>query len=165
MFMRGSDELGPYVRFSVERFSKNYKVDLMHYQPEHFWPPVMVCNGDVLATFDQLMRHMPLIVDGYRNLLFVFLQPICSPRTQVWYSRNRVSLKVLTGIVKSIGDRSGVGNFSNKSLRSTCVTRRSLGQMPREVGMLVIGHKRVTSYDKYDLSGEVRMPATQEILS
>ncbi|MCO5557132.1 hypothetical protein L7F22_010688 [Adiantum nelumboides] len=30
----------------------------------------------------------------------------------------------------------------------------SLGQVPREVGMLVAGHKRVTSYDKCDLSRE-----------
>ncbi|KAI5079751.1 hypothetical protein GOP47_0005230 [Adiantum capillus-veneris] len=165
MFARGADELGPFVRFS-ERLSKNYKVDLMHYQPEHFRPPVTVRDSDVLDTFDQLMRHMPPIVEGDKNLLHVFLQPISSPRTQTWYSRNRVSVKVLSGLVKFICERSGVGgNFSNKSLRSTSVTRMSLGQVPPDVGMLVTGHKRATSYEKYDLSSEVRIAAAQDILS
>ncbi|KAI5057434.1 hypothetical protein GOP47_0027449 [Adiantum capillus-veneris] len=41
----------------------------------------------------------------------------------------------------------------------------SLGQMPREVRMMVTGHKRSTSYEKYDLSSEVRMAAVQYILS
>ncbi|KAI5068402.1 hypothetical protein GOP47_0016747 [Adiantum capillus-veneris] len=137
MFARGADELGPFVRFS-ERLSKNYK----------------------------LMRHMPPIVEGDKNLLHVFLQPISSPRTQTWYNRNRVSVKVLSGLVKFICERPGVGcNFSNKSLRSTSVTRMSLGQVPPDVGMLVTGHKRATSYEKYDLSSEVRIAAAQDILS
>ena len=72
-------------------------------------------------------------------------------------------MKSLNGIVKNIAERSGV--FNNKSMRNTCVTRMSLGHVPREVGMLVTGHKRLTSYDKYDLSNEVRMGAAQEILS
>ncbi|KAI5068342.1 hypothetical protein GOP47_0016687 [Adiantum capillus-veneris] len=108
MFMCGKDELGTYLRF-CERSSKNNKVDLNHFQPEHFRPP------------------------GDKNLGFMFLQPIHNPHTQVWYNRNRVSVKVLTGLVKSIGYRSGLaGNFSNKSLRNTCVTRMSLRQVPRE---------------------------------
>ncbi|KAI5063052.1 hypothetical protein GOP47_0021599 [Adiantum capillus-veneris] len=165
MFARGADELGPFVRFS-ERLTKNYKVDLMHYQPEYFRPAVTVRDSDVLDTFDQLMLHMPPIVEGDKNLLHVFLQPISSPRTQTWYNRNRVSVKVLSGLVKFICERSGIGgNFSNKSLRSTSVTRMSLGQVPPDVGMLVTGHKRATSYEKYDLSSEVRIAAAQDILS
>ncbi|KAI5071645.1 hypothetical protein GOP47_0013896 [Adiantum capillus-veneris] len=149
-----------------ERLSKNYKVDLMHYHPEHFRPPVIVRDSDVLDTFDHLMRHMPPIVEGDKNLLHVFLQSISSPRTQTWYNRNRVSVKVLGGLVKFICECSGVGgNFSNKSLRSTSMTRMSLGQVPPDVGMLVTGHKRATSYEKYDLSSEVRIAAAQDILS
>ncbi|KAI5073291.1 hypothetical protein GOP47_0011304 [Adiantum capillus-veneris] len=165
MFSSGKDELGAYVRF-CERSSKNYKVDLNHFQPEHFRPPVTVRDEDVLARYEQLMRHMPIFVLGDKNLGFMFLQPINNPRTHVWYSRNRVSVKVLTRLVKSIGARSGLPrNFSNKSLRNTCVTRMSLGQVPREVGMLITGHKRLTSYERYDMSNEVRMAATQKILS
>ncbi|MCO5614998.1 hypothetical protein L7F22_069285 [Adiantum nelumboides] len=108
MFSRGHDELGAFVRF-CERSSKNYKVDIMHFQ-----------------------------LEGDKNLLYLILQPINSPRTQVWYNRNRDSVKVLSNIVKCIGERTGVGgNFSNKSLRSTCVTQMSLGQVPREVDCVV----------------------------
>ncbi|KAI5075093.1 hypothetical protein GOP47_0009169 [Adiantum capillus-veneris] len=147
MFSSGKDELGAYVRF-CERSSKNYKVDLNHFQPEHFRPPVTVRDEDVLATYEQLMRHMPIFVLGDKNLGFMFLQPINNPRTHVWYSRNRVSVKVLTGLVKSIGARSGLaGNFSNKSLRNTCVTRMSLGQVPRE---------EILS-DPYDESGKLKV--------
>ncbi|MCO5592614.1 hypothetical protein L7F22_046617 [Adiantum nelumboides] len=165
MFSRGSDELEPFVRF-CERSSKNYKVDLNHFQPEHFRSPVTVRDADVFATYSQLMRHMPAVVEGDKNLAFMFLQPISNPRTEVWFNRNKVSLKSLSSLVKSIGEKSGVvGNFSNKSLRNTCVTRMSLGQVPREVCMLVTGHKRVSSYDKYDMSSKVRMAAAQDILS
>ncbi|KAI5057435.1 hypothetical protein GOP47_0027450 [Adiantum capillus-veneris] len=72
MFSRGKDELGEYVRL-CERASKNYKVDLMHFQPEHFRPAVTVRDDDVVLTFDQLMLHMPCIVEGDKNLLFLFL--------------------------------------------------------------------------------------------
>ncbi|MCO5601553.1 hypothetical protein L7F22_055676 [Adiantum nelumboides] len=165
MFSRGSDELGPFVRF-CDRSSKNYKVDLNHFQPEHFRSPITVRDADILAAYNQLMRHMPAVVEGDKNLAFMFLQPISNPRTEVWFNRNRVSLKSLSSLVKSIGEKSGVaGNFSNKSLRNTCVTRMSLWQVPCEVGMLVTCHKQVSSYDKYDMSSEVRMAAAQDILS
>ncbi|MCO5585853.1 hypothetical protein L7F22_039786 [Adiantum nelumboides] len=142
MFSCGSDELGPFVRF-CERLSKNYKVDLNHFQPEYFRSPITVRDGDVLVTYNQLMRHMPAVVEGLVQ-----------------------SEKSLSSLVKSIGSKSGVaGNFSNKSLRNTCVTCMSLGQVPREVGMLVIGHKWVSSYEKYDMSREVFMAAAQDILS
>ncbi|MCO5586661.1 hypothetical protein L7F22_040603 [Adiantum nelumboides] len=87
------------------------------------------------VTMEQEILH----VEGDKNLLYLFLQPINSPRTQVWYNRNSVSVKVLRNIVKCIGERTGTGgNFSNKRLRSTCVTRMSLGHVPREVDCVVV---------------------------
>ncbi|MCO5558384.1 hypothetical protein L7F22_011966 [Adiantum nelumboides] len=136
MFLHRHDELGVFDRF-CERSSKDYKVDLMHFQPKNFRPAMTICDDDLVATFDQLMHHMPRIVEEDKNLLYLFLQPINSPCTQVWYNRNRVSVKLLSNIVKCIGERTGVGgSFSNKILRSTCVTQMSLGQVPREVGGL-----------------------------
>ncbi|MCO5600956.1 hypothetical protein L7F22_055073 [Adiantum nelumboides] len=49
MFSCGSDELGPFVRF-CERSSKNYKVDLNHFQPEHFRSQVTVRDANFKSS-------------------------------------------------------------------------------------------------------------------
>ncbi|MCO5553175.1 hypothetical protein L7F22_006696 [Adiantum nelumboides] len=70
-------------------------------------------------------------------------------------------------LVQSLCARVGLisGNFTNKSLRMTAVSRMSLAEVPVEVGMQVTVHRRVDNYEKSDATSSLKLAAAQSILS
>lgn len=117
--------------------SKNYRVSLNRYQEELFRPAITSRDLDMVKTMDRLMFHLPILGT------FLFYQPIDNPRTHAWYSTLRVSVKRLTGCLKEIHAEYGLVTdvISNKSGRTTCVTRMSSKGVPAVVGMRITGHK------------------------
>jgi hypothetical protein len=132
-------------------------VSLYRYQEEHFRPAVTEHDQDMVETMKVLISHLPL------SCMFLFCQPIDNPRTNAWYSSLRVSAKRLTGCLKEIHKECGldVEAVSNKSGRTTCVTRMASEGVPPAVGMQITGHKSKGAYSRYDRSVEAQVRAAQ----
>ncbi|CAM6083274.1 unnamed protein product [Calypogeia fissa] len=155
-FQFGCDDGGKFVRYD-ERLSKNYKVSLEWYQDEHFCPALTIHEPDMVGTLQELIDHLP--VSG----TFLFYQCIDSPRSHAWYSTLRVSAKKLTGCMKEIHHECGlkVEGITNKSGRTTCVTRMVMEGVPTAIGMRITGHKSSGAYSRYDRSHEAQVRAAQ----
>jgi hypothetical protein len=128
------DHKGEYVEYH-ERSSKNGKATFKRFQPEHFRLAVKVYDLDVVDSFKRYFKHLPEGPEAF------FLSVIDTPQTVVWYSITVMGLKSLTTLVKRILSDNGLDpeDFSNKSGRTTLVTRMAEAGVPPEVGMDVTG--------------------------
>jgi hypothetical protein len=129
------DEFGPYVCYN-ERLFKNYKVDMTHFQEEHFKAPLKNYEEDVIDTFKSYLSQHP-------RCKKLFLQPIDNPaKTDKWYKTGQnVSKASLTNTLKGILQELGINatEYGNKSGRASMVTRISHCGVPPEIGKLVTG--------------------------
>ena len=83
---------------------------------------------------------------------------IMNPASHVWFRKNvNVSKGVLAVIVASMAAKVGfVGNFTNKSCRSTSISRMIANRVHEDVIITVIGHKNPKSLKRYDQTSIVR---------
>jgi hypothetical protein len=97
--------------------------------------PVKNYEEDVLDTFRRYFSHLPEGVEAF------FLSVIDTPASCVWYSKTVMGLKSLRNVVKNILVENGLDpeQFTNKSGRTTLVTRMAEAGVPPEVGMDVTG--------------------------
>lgn len=118
------------------------------YQEEHFRAPITEYDPDVYETMSLLIKHLPSSVPFHGR--FLFYQAIDSPRSVSWYTSARVSLRNLCKWLKLIHEECGLiaDVITNKSGRTTCVTRMATEGVPPTVGMSIIGHKSVGAYDR-----------------
>jgi hypothetical protein len=144
----------------VETDSKNNRVDLCHTQIEDMHEPCYSQNPNVLTTYRALMSHMPLVERGNH----IFLQPISNPVTNVWFKQNvNVSKQVLSTIVASMASKVGLrGDYTNKSLRSTSISRMIAMGVPDDVIQTVTGHKNPKSLKRYDRIAIIRHLSAQQ---
>lgn len=159
-FKFGDDSLGRFVSYD-ERLSKNYKVSLDRYQEEHFRPAVFESDDDVVMSTHTLICHLPEL---YTCL---FHQPIDSPRTKFWYNSSRISIRKLSSVLKEIHVMAGLATegVSNKSGRTTLVTRMGAEGVPPAIGMRITRHKSHGAYARYDRSTEAQVRATQRTVA
>jgi hypothetical protein len=163
-FMFGQDEVGQYVRYD-ERLSKNYKISMERYQEEHFRPSITEHDLDVVVTMELLISHLPEKVNTPSK--FLFYQAIDNPRSNAWFSSSRVSSRNLCKWLKLIHEECGLlaEGITNKSGRTTCVTRMAVEGVPPAVGMLLTGHKSSGAYARYDRSTEAQVRAAQKSIA
>lgn len=72
-------------------------------------------------------------------------------------------MKKLSSMLKDLYIQSGLDpeGISNKSGRTTCVTRMSAEGVPASIGMKITGHKSQGAYERYDRSKEAQVRAAQ----
>ncbi|CAM6118231.1 unnamed protein product [Calypogeia fissa] len=163
-FSFGADATGKFVRFD-ERMSKNCKVSMERFQDEHFQPPIVEYDVDVVETIQKLIKHLPVSVTS--PVKYMFYQAIDNPRSIAWYSTSCVAERNLNEWVKLMYEESGLisDGITNKSGRTTCVTRMAVGGVPPVVGMLLSGHQSQGAYACFDRSIEAQVRAAQKAVS
>lgn len=110
---------------------------------------------DVVETFGCFFQHLPV------NAMWLFYQCIDSPRTQAWHSTHRVGVKKLNTVLKDLHNESLLNSdgITNKSGRTSLVTRMAFEGVPSVVGMKIIGHKSEGAYARYDRSVDTKVRA------
>jgi integrase len=117
-------------------------------------------NPEVVECYRALMAHMPL-VDRHSH---IFLQPIPNPSSSIWFKQYvNVSKGVLSVIVASMAAKVGlVGDFTNKSCRSTSISRMIANGVPDDVIVTVTRHKNLKSLMRYDRTAIIRHISAQQ---
>ncbi|MCO5611376.1 hypothetical protein L7F22_065629 [Adiantum nelumboides] len=133
-----------------ERLSKNDKVSIKHCEESDFRLPVKSYDADVVSTMRELFRCLPNFIDVLDEMRYILLQAKRNPITEQ-YCVLRMLPKILVCL-------------STYLTRRFAVSRMSLAEVLVEVGMQVIGHRRVDNYKKYDASSSLKRAAAQSIL-
>ena len=119
-----------------------------HTQQEDMREPCYSSNPEVVECYRALMSHMPDISKDSH----IFLQATPNPASHIWFRKNiNVSKGVLAVIIASMAAKVGlVGDFTNKSCRSTSISRMITNGVPKDVIVIVTGHKNPKSLKRYD---------------
>jgi hypothetical protein len=143
-FTFGIDDKGKFVEYH-ERSSKNGKATMSRFQPEHFRDAIKSYDEDLIDTFIRYYKRCPNDMEEF------FLAVIDNPRTSYWYSKATMGLKSVRALLKSIFEENGLDpdNYSNKSGRTTHVTRMAEAGVPSEVGMLITGSYVLVAFGSF----------------
>jgi hypothetical protein len=119
-----------------------------HTQQEDMHEPCYSSNLEIVECYYALMSHMPDVNKDSH----IFLQAIPNPASNIWFRKNvNVSKGVLAMIVASMAAKVGlVGDFTNKSCRSTSISRMIANKVPEDVIVTVTEHKNTKSLKMYD---------------
>jgi hypothetical protein len=117
-------------------------------------------NPEVVECYCALMSHMPDVSKDSH----IFLQAIPNLASHIWFRKNvNVSKEVLAVIVASMAAKVGlVGDFTNKSCRSTSISRMIANGVPEDVIITITGHKNPKSLKRYDRTSIVRHISAQQ---
>ena len=119
-----------------ERVSKNHHASLKRCQEEQFRPPVICYSPDVVQTWKAYSDHL---ADDMKQG-YLFLTPNDRYTSKVWYTRSRVGLKTISGMMKKMAEEAGVdGKVTNKTGIHTSISKMAMAGAPRDIMCAITG--------------------------
>lgn len=110
----------------TENASKNNQGGLqsLHYKPKQVCAYQNTANPErcIVTLYEEYIQRRPYL--DAKCSVSLYLRPLSSPKTHVWFSCQALGVNTLQKIVKQMAEKVGIaGNFSNHSLRATLATK------------------------------------------
>lgn len=145
--------------------SKNWKIDVLHCNPNKMRQPVTCYDADVINTYKAMVSHWP-VWSKKDNLEKprphpLFLQPKhkIKRNENVWFTKGPWGKNGIADICKTLADSVlslKAKRITNKSARSTGISCMEAALAPADKGMLQTGHRDIKSYKGYSRESKDR---------
>ena len=142
--------MGKVLRYSLS-LSKTVKADVARCGVNNIRKAVDCQVADVIETYERMISHRPSWPPGESGPHPLFLTALSKWKAtdSVWYSKGPIGRNTLSMVTKKMTrDILGLAEktLTNKSGRTTGITRMQEGSVPTRYGMDITGHRDAESY-------------------
>lgn len=137
-------------------------------QQRAFNPVAEATNGErcPVRFYKEFMKRRPDAMKDPEAPFFLAINHKRKPENPVWYKKSAMGKneigKFLSKAAKNVGIE---GNFTNHSVRKTCVSRLMDADIPSNYVAQLSGHKNLKSLDSYKTASRIHQRKMSNVLS